>query len=54
MTPIYAEIDRLRAVNKELVKALDHAVSIAEGKFSGNWDDLLQYRALIAKAEGKP
>lgn len=36
---------------EKLLTALKHAVGIAEDKISGTWDDLLQYRKLIAEAE---
>lgn len=36
----------------ELLDALTHAVEIAEAKRSGTWDDLLQYRAAIARVKG--
>lgn len=35
----------------ELLAALTHAVEIAEAKRDGTWDDVMAYRALIAKAE---
>ena len=45
---------RLIAAAPELLEALKHAVEIAEGKIEGeSWDDLLRYRALIDKAEGR-
>ena len=34
-------------VAQALIKALTHAVEIAEDKRPGTWDDLLQYRALL-------
>jgi hypothetical protein len=35
-------------VAQSMIKALTHAVEIAEAKRPGTWDDLLQYRALLA------
>lgn len=46
-----AELRRLHALNAELLAALTHAVEIAENKQPGNWDDVMQYRAIITKAE---
>jgi hypothetical protein len=45
----------VRAANNyaDMLAALKHAVDIAENKRSGTWDDLLQYRAAIQRAEGK-
>ena len=37
-------------MHTELVEALKHAVEIAEAEQTGNWDDLLQYRELLNKA----
>jgi hypothetical protein len=34
-------------VAQSLIKALTHAVEIAEAKRPGTWDDLLQYRVLL-------
>lgn len=47
-----AELRRLEAANAELLEALTHAVEIAEARIPGAWDDLLQYRAAIAKHGG--
>ena len=46
------EHNKLRTQNQALREALTHAVEIAEARRNGTWDDLLQYRALIAQAEG--
>jgi hypothetical protein len=34
-------------VAQSMIKALTHAVEIAEAKRPGTWDDLLQYRVLL-------
>jgi hypothetical protein len=46
-TPLYPHPDPVRDA---LVEALTHAVEIAEARRDGNWDDLLQYRALLRAA----
>lgn len=37
----------------ELLAAITHAVEIAEDRRGGNWDDVMQYRELINKVNGK-
>jgi hypothetical protein len=37
----------VQPVAQSMIKALTHAVEIAEAKRSGTWDDLLQYRVLL-------
>jgi hypothetical protein len=41
-------------VAQSLIEALTHAVEIAEAKRPGTWDDLLQYRALLATPPAQP
>jgi hypothetical protein len=41
-------------VAQSLIDALTHAVEIAEAKRPGTWDELLQYRALLATPPTKP
>jgi hypothetical protein len=41
-------------VAQSLIDALTHAVEIAEAKRPGAWDDLLQYRALLATPPAAP
>jgi len=52
-TPITQQANaRLIASAPKLLKALEHAVKIAEGVQAGCWDDLIEYRALISEATG--
>ncbi len=52
----FAEVDRLRAVNADLLEALKAMVEDYEGAYGGSLDEtptcLINARAAIARAEG--
>jgi hypothetical protein len=47
VVPPAAQPAPVQPVAQSMIKALTHAVEIAEAKRPGTWDDLLQYRVLL-------